>query len=143
MNGGTFAGVEYTELDPGRVDTRGHFSPERVDLPNQLAFTDPANSRVAGHEGNRVQTDRDQERSATHPRRGQGCLASSVSCPDHYHVVNVFPNSHKFYTYVKSAEKLVQHLFGRTFPGDFFQCLHGVLPFGFAWVAEVVATVNF
>ena len=45
----TLARVEHPELDAGAIRVASHFAAQRVDFLDEMAFRDPAHSRVAGH----------------------------------------------------------------------------------------------
>src|SRR5204863_10156109 len=48
----SLAPVEHSKLDSGSVGDAAHQPVERVDLPDQVALTEPANRRIAGHRAN-------------------------------------------------------------------------------------------
>ncbi len=43
------AGVEYTKLNPGMIDSLGHDPTQSVDFLDQMAFADAADGRIAAH----------------------------------------------------------------------------------------------
>ena len=77
MDGGPFARVEHAGLDERIVDGPAHFAAERVNLAHQMPLARAADGGVAGHEGDGVQIEREQQRIKPHAR----AQASAASQP--------------------------------------------------------------
>ncbi len=78
--------VENPEMDGRTVGDFSHLAAQGVHFLDQLAFGKPPDGGVAGHEGDAVQADIEQEGAASHPGGGQGGLAAGVTRPDNDHI---------------------------------------------------------
>ena len=74
-----FAAVEDAELDAAAIGRPRHRAAERVDLLDQMAFADAADSWVARHLAQRLDVVAQQQRAAAHPRRSQTGLGAGVA----------------------------------------------------------------
>ncbi len=83
------ARVEHAELDPGAVRGRGHGTAEGIDLAHEVTLADTADGRVAGHLPERVDTVRQQQRTAAHACGRQARFGTGVATADHDHVKTV------------------------------------------------------
>ena len=52
-----------------------------------MALGLPANRRITGHQGNRIQVNRQQQGLLPHTRRRQRRFATSMASADDYHVI--------------------------------------------------------
>ena len=86
-DGGTAAGVQQPELDSHRVGDLAHHPAERVDLPNQVAFGDPADRRIAGHLRDQVGVHGDHGGTQTEAGAGSRGLAAGVAAANDHDVV--------------------------------------------------------
>ena len=109
MHGGAFTSVKKAELDTGRVGKTAHHAIERIDLTDQVAFTKPADRRVARHHPNRIGAKRHQSHLRTHPGRRVGCLGSGVPASDHDDVV-MFHVKHSLLSDAEARENFVQQV---------------------------------
>jgi phosphomannomutase len=85
--------VQQTKLDAGAVNDAAHNAAESVYLSDNMAFSDPTDSRIARHLPDKVQIDRNKSRLDAQTRRGRGRLAPGM------------PRA--YYNHIKS---LVEHL---------------------------------
>ena len=77
-----FAQVEHPVLDTGLVRRPGHFTPQRVQLPYQVAFARAADGGVAGHVAHAVKVDREADRVQPQSGGCQSGLNARVTCAD-------------------------------------------------------------
>jgi len=78
----SLAGIEDAELDAGPVGCAGHQAAERVDLLDQVALADAADGRVARHLSKGLDAVREEQGTASHARRGKGCLGAGMAATD-------------------------------------------------------------
>ncbi len=88
VDGWAAAAVEHAELDARRVGHDAHHAAEGVNLADELAFRQPADGRVAGHLGDGVEVDRQEQRLRAQASGGVGRLAARMARADHNHVEN-------------------------------------------------------
>ena len=93
-NGRSFLGVEHPELQAGHIGRLAHLAAQRVNLASEMAFGQSADGRIAGHLADGVGIDGQQQRRATHPRRGQRRFDSGMAGPDDNHVIFLRINEH-------------------------------------------------
>jgi hypothetical protein len=60
-----------------------HQSVQSVDFPDQMAFTEATNGRIAGHGADGGESVRDQRRPSTHAGGRSRGLAAGVAAADH------------------------------------------------------------
>ena len=82
MHGGAFAGVEHARLDERIVDGAAHFAAERVNFAHQMSLTRAADGGVAGHEGDGIQIEREQQRIQPHSCTGQRRFTARMARTD-------------------------------------------------------------
>ena len=82
LDGRPLGGVEEPKMDGRLVGDPSHLPAQGVDLLDELALGQTADRRVAGHQGNGIEVDVEQERFAPHPRRREGRLAARMPSPD-------------------------------------------------------------
>ena len=82
MDGRPLAGVEHAGLDERVVDGAAHFAAERVDLADEMPLARAADGGIAGHEGDGIQIEREQQGIKPHARAGQRRLAARVPRAD-------------------------------------------------------------
>ncbi len=87
LDGWAFAFVEQPDLDEGAVGDAAHEPAQRVDLADEVALGRPADRGVAGHVGQFVEVDREQQGAAAHAGGGVRGLAAGVPGADHDDVV--------------------------------------------------------
>jgi hypothetical protein len=51
LHGDTLTGVQAAELNTGLIGILGHFTPQGIDLPDQMSFSQAAYGRIAAHGG--------------------------------------------------------------------------------------------
>src|SRR5688572_8630111 len=78
--------IEQAKLDAGPVDDSAHDTAERIYLSNNMAFSDPADRRIARHLPDKVKIDRYQRRLCAKPRRGRCRLAPCVAGTDYNYI---------------------------------------------------------
>src|SRR5277367_1846613 len=86
-NGGTLARVQKSKLDSSLVSRQAHLAAERVDLADQVALADTADSRVAGHLADVIEVEREHQRARAHPGRRERGFDSGVAGADNDDVV--------------------------------------------------------
>jgi len=75
-HGWAFSAVENSKLDAAEVGDSGHKPIHGVDFPNQMAFTEPANSGIARHGADGAKPVRYEGRFSAHAgRSGRGFTA--------------------------------------------------------------------
>jgi len=78
-----FSAIEDTELDPAEIGDSGHKAVQSVDFPDQMAFSKPTNSGIAGHSANGGKPVGDKGRFCAHTGcRGRGFTAG-VAAANH------------------------------------------------------------
>jgi hypothetical protein len=88
-HGRAFAAIENPKLNAAEVGYSAHEAVERIDFAHKMAFSEPANRRVARHGPDRCEFMGDQRRSRAHSRgRGRG-LAASMAAANHHYVESV------------------------------------------------------
>jgi len=92
LNGRSLGGVEQTEMDGGFIRDPPHFASQSVDFLDELAFGEPPDGRIAGHEGERIEIDVEQKRFGAHARRGQRRFAAGMPAADDQYVVRIGQN---------------------------------------------------
>jgi hypothetical protein len=87
LHGWTFAGVEQAELESRTIGRSRHFSPERVDLSDDVTLARATDGGIARHVTDAVEVWRKDERRASGPRSRERGFASSMSGADDDHVI--------------------------------------------------------
>ena len=82
FGGGSLGVVEHSELDGGGVGVEGHFASEGVDFADDLSLGDAADGGVAGHLGEVVGVEGEEESGGSESRGGECGLAAGVSGAD-------------------------------------------------------------
>jgi hypothetical protein len=80
LNGRAFPCVEDSELDSGVVRIPGHFSPERIELEDDMGLGHPADGRIAGHTGDSAPGEGDQEGFGAQFGCGERGFAPGMTC---------------------------------------------------------------
>lgn len=83
VNRRPFCLIQHAELDCRLVNDETHLSAEGVNLANHLPLGKTADCRIAGHLGNVIIVDRQQQRARPQTRGGQSRFHAGVSGPDH------------------------------------------------------------
>jgi hypothetical protein len=86
-NGGALARIQGTELNAGPVSGACHCATERIDLLDQVAFTDTADGRVAGHLAKGVDTVSQEQGTTAHTRGSQARLRAGVTTAYHDYII--------------------------------------------------------
>ena len=81
------AGVQRAELDTAMIRRRRHDAAECVDLPDQMPFADTADSRIAAHLAEGLDTLGEQQGARAGASRGEGRLGTGVAATDDDDVV--------------------------------------------------------
>jgi hypothetical protein len=76
-------------LDAATVGNSAHKAIQRVDFTNQMAFSEPANRRIAGHGPNRGEPVRHQGRFGAHAGRRSRGFAAGMATANHHHIESV------------------------------------------------------
>jgi hypothetical protein len=82
-HGWPLAAIEDAELDAALVGSAPHQAVERVDLAHEMALSEPADRRIAGHRPNGRKPVGHERRPCAHARGGRRGLAARVATPDH------------------------------------------------------------
>ena len=90
------AHVQDTKLNAGRIDILRHFAAEGVDLPDEMPFGLSANRWIAGHQGDRIQINRQQQGFLPHTCRRQRRFTTGMAGPDDNHVIMLVVKNHCF-----------------------------------------------
>ena len=93
-HGGPLGAVEDAELDARLVRHLPHRAAERVHFFDEVALADAADRRIAGELPDRIEIVRDEQRAASHARRGQSGFGSGMAAADHDDVKS-FRKNHK------------------------------------------------
>ena len=83
---GPLAVVECTELDPRLIGGDSHRSTHGVDFPYKMSFSDSPNGRVAGHLAEGLDAMCQEQRLASHTRRGKRGLGTGMTATNHNNV---------------------------------------------------------
>src|SRR5579864_1602230 len=89
-DGGTFAGIEQAELNPGFVNRDAHLAAQRVHLAYEMALADSADRGITRHLSDVVEVERQHERLRAHTRGGERSLDPRMPGPDDDYVVDHF-----------------------------------------------------
>ena len=81
------APVEQAELNAGGIRHPPHQPVHGVDLADEMAFAKPADRRVAGHDADRVEAQRDQRGPGAGARGSAGRLAAGMAAAHHNHII--------------------------------------------------------
>ena len=81
-----FAAIKETKLNRRSVGGLSHQSVECIDFPDQVAFPEAADRRIAGHFPNAGKMMGDERGGGSAPRRCGGCFAAGVAAADDYNV---------------------------------------------------------
>ena len=81
-HGGALAAVQKAILDAGAVGGLCHLAAERVQLAHKMALTRAADGGVAGHEGDGIQIEREQQRIQPHSCTGQRRFTARMARAD-------------------------------------------------------------
>jgi len=112
------APVEETELDARPVGENPHQAPKGVDLPDKLSLGQSADSRIAGHLGDRVEMGRHQAYVKPHPARRGRRLATGVPGADDDDIEGI-RHHWALLSDTEPAEDLVQDLPGPDLAREF------------------------
>ena len=85
-HGRAFAAVQNAELDAAFVGDAAHEAVQSVDFPDQMAFAEPANGRIAGHGADGGESMRHQGRFRAHAGGRSRGLAAGMAAADDEHV---------------------------------------------------------
>ena len=78
-----FATVEHAKLDPARIGHPAHDTVERIDLADEMAFAEAADSGIAGQRADLVETLREQGCTCAHSGGGSRSFAAGMTAADH------------------------------------------------------------
>ena len=102
-----FGAVEHPVLDAGAIRSAGHFTAQRVQLPDKVSLAGAADGGVAGHIAHRVQIDGEADGAHPQPRRCQRRLDARVTGSDNGDIKfsrkKLFHSQHiPVYTFIRS-----------------------------------------
>ena len=83
----SFASVQHPKVNTCAVGGTCHDAAHCIDFLHQMSLTDSTDRRVAGHLADCFDVVREQQRFATHARRGSGCLGAGVTAANDDHIV--------------------------------------------------------
>jgi hypothetical protein len=78
LHGRTTASVEQSELNSRSIRHNSHYSAERVDFSNYMAFCNTSDSRITRHLTDKIEINRDQRRTSACTRRRVSSFTASV-----------------------------------------------------------------
>jgi hypothetical protein len=90
----TLTGIQDTKLYPGVVRSPGHDPPQRINLLDQMAFSDATDGWVTRHLAQGFYALRQKEGSLTHARGGQRRLGAGVA-PTHDDDIQFYWEKHE------------------------------------------------
>ena len=82
VHGRPLARVEHPGLNERVVDRAAHLAAEGIDLAHQVALARAADGGIAGHQGDGVQVEGEQQRAKPHARAGERGFAAGVPRAD-------------------------------------------------------------
>jgi hypothetical protein len=86
----TFGTIEKSELDAGFIGDPAHQPIKRINFSNKMAFTQPPDRWVAGHNTNIGERIGDQRRFCTQPSGSGSRLTSGVPGSDYHDIISLF-----------------------------------------------------
>jgi hypothetical protein len=86
LNGWAAAAIEQAEVDADLIRDHAHEPAKRVNLAHQMAFSNAADGRVAGHLGDQVNVERDKRGFASHPGGSMSRFAPGVASANDDHI---------------------------------------------------------
>ena len=87
VDSGAFAPVEHPALKEGFVRHDSHKPSQGIHLPDQVSLGGASNAGIAGHIGDKIQTDGEEGSPGPQPGGGVGRFDSRVACPDDHHII--------------------------------------------------------
>ncbi len=94
-NGRSLFSVQNAKLDAGSVYILRHLAAQSINFLDQMPLCQTTYRGVTGHQGNRIQIDRQQHRTAPHTGRRQSGFAPCVSGADNNYIVYLFIGHHE------------------------------------------------
>ena len=88
-HGWAFAAVQDPKLDAAQVGDSAHKAIQGVDFPDQMAFSEPANRRIAGHGANGRELMGNQGRLGTHTGSRSRGFTAGMAAANHHDVESV------------------------------------------------------
>ena len=95
-DGGALAAIEQAELNAGGVRHPAHQAVERIDLADEMAFSQAADRRIAGHRAYLVSAQRHKRGARARTGGSTCCLAAGVAAADHHDIVDFSHFSFRF-----------------------------------------------
>jgi hypothetical protein len=80
-------GIEQAEMDRCLVGDPAHFPAEGIDLLDELPLGEAADGRIAGHQGNGIEVDIEEQCLAAHAGRRQSTFTARMAAADNYNIV--------------------------------------------------------
>jgi len=86
-DGRTLASIEQSELDTGSIRNPTHQTVQGIDFPDQMALSQSADSRIAGHDADCIAAESDQSGRRAHACGGSRGLASRMATADNDNII--------------------------------------------------------
>jgi hypothetical protein len=78
-----FSTIEHTKLDSTEIGDSGHKAIQRIDFPNQMTFSKPANSGITGHSADSAKPVRYEGGLRAHTSGRRRGLTAGVTAANH------------------------------------------------------------
>lgn len=123
---GALTAVQKAKLDSRAVSGPAHDAIEGIDFPHEMAFPEPANRRIAGHDADPVPTQRDQSCPSAQTRGGMRRFGTGMATADHDDIKSaMFHVKHSSLSKAEARENLVEQGFDIHPAKQRFQSPHG------------------
>lgn len=126
LYGGALTAVQKAKLYPCPISGPTHDAIEGIDLPDEMAFPEAPNRRIAGHDAYPVPTQRDQSCPRAQTRGGMGSFGTGMATADHDDIKSaMFHVKHSSLSKTEARENLVEQIFDIHPAKQRFQSPHG------------------
>ncbi len=85
-HGRALSAIQHLELDAAAVGNPAHQAVQSVDFPDQMALSEPADGRIAGHRADRRKSMGDERRGSAQARGSGRGLTAGVAAANHDHI---------------------------------------------------------
>ena len=90
MNGRSFGFIQHLRLNKGFINIFSHFAAQGVDFPDQMSLGGSSDVGIAGHQGNAVYADREQNDRKPQTGARQSRFAARMSCAYDDYIIKFF-----------------------------------------------------
>ncbi len=107
LYGWALASVQQPKLNPGKVRNTAHYPIHRIDFPDKMAFSEPANRRITRHNADSAAIEGDKSGIRAYARRCVGGFCTCMTASDDSNV-KMFHVKHSLLTQAKTGKNLIQ-----------------------------------